>query len=96
MLEQRIVSSAHGYVGNWSWSRATVLSGVPHRTDWVAVEGTASEPVKDVTFVSESGECSVVVQLEPIKTDDPELVQELVAIRLRDGWERHGGPWKGQ
>jgi hypothetical protein len=88
-LRQIVCSSVPGRVGNWSYSTVLTLPRVPVKGDWVMWdEDWSSVCVQDVTLAPGRA----VVEIEPIKTDRPDVLDELD----RMGWEQHAGPWTDQ
>jgi hypothetical protein len=93
-VSQRVVSTAEGWVGNWSYSTTITLAGVPRPDDFITFGadddgGGFTESVKDTCWRTDG---TVQVELRPVKTDSPEVIRHLEAR----GWERHAGPWAGQ
>lgn len=88
-IKQRVVSTAHGQVGNWAYTTRMFLTGMPHRGDLLAV-GEASVPVQQVTV--RPWPDPPLVELATVKTDSGERLAELA----ERGWDQNGGPWAGQ
>jgi hypothetical protein len=93
-VDQRIVSSVPGRTGNWSVSTRMTLARVPVEGDLLCHhDGWASVVVKSVVL---GPGCRVRVDLMPIRTDNPETLDELQSLVEHHGWEQHAGPWIGQ
>lgn len=89
-IKQRIVSTAHGQVGNWSHSTTMLATIMPRTGDLLGLAGGHAVPVQQVT-VWEWPELPLV-ELATVRTDSNEILAELAAR----GWDQNGGPWAGQ
>jgi hypothetical protein len=101
-VSQHVYSNVPGRVGNWSYAADLDLPAAPGVGDYLIIplsrqpdedgyEGEHTEPVHQ-RFI---GPGHIHVQLRPVKTDNPAILDEL-AERLQAGWEQSGGPWADQ
>lgn len=85
-LTQRVVSTVPGQVGNWSITRKVEYPAVPRSGDDVEMAGGwASAGVRRATFCIDG---AVVVELEPIRTDSPDVLGDLDLLVSQHGWDR--------
>jgi hypothetical protein len=88
---QHIVSKVPGRVGNWSISRKMTLARVPVAGDVICHhDGWASLTVKRVTL---GPGFDARVDVIPVSTDSPQILDELELLVKNHGWLQHGAPW---
>lgn len=96
-VTMHVYSTVTGRTGNWSYRTAMGFCAAPRAGDQI-VWGTPGHEVCDqvrrVYFYAKGLRPALGIDLEPTKTDSPNILTELQ--ELHKDWEQLGGPWSGQ
>jgi hypothetical protein len=92
-VRQHVYSTVPGRVGNWAYHCKLELPWVPSEGAYICFtrpDGTeyCTELVKNVIISTNA----ISIDLRNVSTGSPDIIDDLDAR----GWERLGGPWKGQ
>lgn len=97
----RVYSTVTGRTGNWSYRTVMRFEAAPRPDDhiiWGQVNHELTDRVRRVYHYDElvrpPGHPAIAIELEPVKTDSPDILTEL--MDLHSGWEQLGGPWAEQ
>lgn len=93
-VEQNIVSSLTGHVGNWTITCNRELRALPHSGDVIELApGWAAVPVKYVAFLTDG---RITVHLRGAQIERADVFEEHEELVRDHGWQQHGGPWENQ
>ncbi len=96
-----VYSTVTGRTGNWTYSTRMEFVHMPRVGDqivWGRPGHEINDQVRRVYFFETAARTTrqpgVAIELEPTKTDSPDILTEL--MELHKDWEQLGGPWEGQ
>ena len=89
-IEMNVYTNAPAEPGIWCLRVQRDMITVPRQGDWIELaEGWASMRVKDVTFMVDG---DVIVKLDAVKTNNPELLAEKHDLANQYQWKWIGKP----
>jgi hypothetical protein len=84
-IDRDIHSTVPGAAGLWTMRTEREYEEVPRSGDYIELApGWSSWPVDYTTFTADG---RVVVRLEPMKTDNPDMIEEDHILVQDHGWE---------